>query len=525
MSDEGPRRAVSGPDEDTTTMGAEAARWALRGTAPPATSETGAPAPGAPVSGAWAPGDPGTRGPTIDNLWFATATPAYLDKTNATAIHAALRLGEEAGAFDCGGGLRSGIGALRLALAGTGTALVVAADQRDGLPGSNDETAAGDAAAAVVVADDRPGTPVLAEVVAIGTATDEFVDRWRSPGERRSRTWEERFGETRYVPLARRAAARALAAADLGGHGVDRMVVTGMHARATRSATAAIARDGTIPPDRLAGDRAGAIGRPGTAQPLLALVDLLEQAAADGAVGRTLLVVHLADGADAMVVRTTAALGQWRPLRPVGAQVAAGVPLAYGRFLAWRGMLTPEPPRRPPPPRVSAPAAARNESWKFGFVGSRSGSSGSVHLPPARLAMDGGALDDMEPVAMADATGRIVTFTVDTMVHSPDPPVVFAVVDFDGGGRFPVELTDVDADAVAIGTPVELTFRRLSSADGIHDYFWKARPLTPPDGTTRDEATDEHATPDGTTRDGATDEHATGQQAGGEGTDGLARHP
>ncbi len=29
---------------------------------------------------------------------------------------------------------------------------------------------------------------------------------------------------------------------------------------------------------------------------------------------------------------------------------------------------------------------------------------------------------------------------------------MFAVVDFDGGGRLPVELTDVDASEVAIGS-------------------------------------------------------------------------
>jgi hydroxymethylglutaryl-CoA synthase len=61
------------------------------------------------------------------------------------------------------------------------------------------------------------------------------------------------------------------------------------------------------------------------------------------------------------------------------------------------------------------------------------------------------------------------------MVYSPSPPVVFAVVDFDGGGRLPVELTDLDADEVAIGKRVEMTFRRLFTADGIHDYFWKGR--------------------------------------------------
>jgi uncharacterized OB-fold protein len=101
-------------------------------------------------------------------------------------------------------------------------------------------------------------------------------------------------------------------------------------------------------------------------------------------------------------------------------------------------------------------------------------------MPPARVSMLGGAVDDMEPVAMADLVGTVVTFTVDRLAYSPSPPIVFAVVDFDGGGRFPVELTDVDADAVHIGDRVEMTFRRLYSADGIHDYFWKARPAGSP---------------------------------------------
>lgn len=54
---------------------------------------------------------------------------------------------------------------------------------------------------------------------------------------------------------------------------------------------------------------------------------------------------------------------------------------------------------------------------------------------------------------------------------------MFAVVDFDNGGRLPIELTDMDAGEVAIGDRVEPTFRRLGSADGIHNYFWKARPV------------------------------------------------
>ena len=96
--------------------------------------------------------------------------------------------------------------------------------------------------------------------------------------------------------------------------------------------------------------------------------------------------------------------------------------------------------------------------------------------------MKGGAVDDMEPIRLADTRATIATFTVDRLAYSPSPPIVFAVVDFDGGGRFPVELTDVDADAVRIGDRVAMTFRRLFTADGIHDYFWKAKPVRAGDG-------------------------------------------
>jgi hydroxymethylglutaryl-CoA synthase len=436
-------RSVAGHDEDTTTMGVEAARLARRA------------APDA---------DPAA-------IWFATATPAYLDKTNAATIHAALRQPAGVGAFDFGGSIRSGVGALRAALAGAGagTVLVVAADRRDGLPTSSDESAGGDGAAAAVVADDEPGRPVIAEYLGGASVTDEFLDRWRAPGERRSRTWEERFGETRYVPLAGDAWEAGLKVAGVAAGEVDRAAVTGMHGRAVRAASSRLGlREGA-----LADDLGAVIGQCGTAHPLLALAAMLEEAGPD----EVIAVLSLADGADALFFHTTAAIDAWSSPAPISRQLAEGAEIPYGKFLAWREMVVPEPPRRPEPGRVSSVAAWRNEPWKFGFVGSRDRSSATVHLPPSRISMTGGALDDMDPVERADTEATIATFTVDRLAYSPSPPVVFAVVDFDGGGRFPVELTDVDADAVSIGDRVAMTFRRLYSADGIHDYFWKAKPV------------------------------------------------
>jgi len=436
-------RAVASHDEDTTTMGVEAARRALRS------------APGAAPAA----------------LWFATATPAYLDKTNATTLHAALHQPAEVAAFDFGGALRSGPGALRTALdaAGSGTVLVVAADLRDGLPTSGDEAAGGDGAAALLVGDDGPGTPVVADYLGGASVTDEFLDRWRTPGERRSRTWEERFGETRYVPLGTDAWQAGLKAAGVAAEDVDRVAVVGMHGRAAK----ALGRKLGVRDGALADDLSATVGQTGTAHAGLVLASLLEQAVPDEVVA----VVSLADGADVLVFRTTAALAAWTPTDPVADQVAAGADLPYGKFLSWRGMVTPEPPRRPEPQRVSSSAAWRNEDWKFGFVGSEDRASGAVHLPPSRVSMQGGAVDDMVPVDRSDAEATIATYTIDRLAYSPSPPIVFAVLDFDGGGRFPVELTDVDPDTVDIGQRVRMTFRRLYTADGIHDYFWKATPV------------------------------------------------
>ena len=402
-------------------------------------------------------------------LWFSTPTPAYVDKTNATAIHAALRLPAEVPALDFGGGLRSGVGALAAALTGGGSTLLVVADQRDGLPGGADEVAGGDAAACLLIADDGPGGPVIAELLGAASATDEFTDRWRTPGERRSKVWEERFGETRYLPLGRDAWSRGLKAAGLEAGDVDRVIVTGMHARAAK---ALLAKLGTAA-EAVVDDLSGTVGQAGAAHPALLLVAALEQAEP----GQTIALVHLADGAEVLVLRATEAVAGWTPARTVAEQVAGGAELPYGKYLAWRGMLSPEPPRRPEPLRVQSPAAWRAEDWKYAFVGSRDRSSGAIHLPPSRVSMQGGAVDDMEPLPLAGTPGTIATFTIDRIAYSPSPPIVFAVVDFDGGGRYPVELTDVDADALRIGDKVEMTFRRLYSADGIHDYFWKARPV------------------------------------------------
>ena len=182
--------------------------------------------------------------------------------------------------------------------------------------------------------------------------------------------------------------------------------------------------------------------------------------------------------AAALVLRTTDALAQQRRSHPtVAAQVAAGNDnLRYATFLSWRGLLDREPPRRPNPEPPAGPPSHRSGAYKYGFRGSRCEACGTVHVPPVRVCVGCGALDRMAELPMADVGAVVTTFTVDRLAYTPSPPMVAAVVDFDGGGRFRCELADVDSAAVAIGDRVAMTFRRLLTADGVHNYFWKARP-------------------------------------------------
>jgi hydroxymethylglutaryl-CoA synthase len=389
-------------------------------------------------------------------VYFATADPAYLDKTNATAIHAALALDESAMAYDMLGSIRSAAGAMRAAMDAGRPTLAVLSDIRTGLPGGADEREGGDAAAAFFLAPADVDSPVLAEPVAAASVTAEFLERWRVPGDAASRQWEERFGEHAYVPLAEAAIASALKQAGVTGGALAHVLVAGSHGRANKRAD----------------DLTGSVGNTGAAHAGLLLADALDRGQADDLI----MLVSLADGCDVTVWRATSALPRNRQRVSVADQIKAGGKVSYATFLTWRGFLKREPPRRPDPQAPAAPPAFRAEAWKFGFTGSRCQACGTRHLPPTRVCLKCRAVDRMTAERMADVPATIATYTVDRLAYSLSPPVVVGVLDFEGGGRFTCELTDVDPAAVKIGNRVEMTFRRLMTAHDVHNYFWKARP-------------------------------------------------
>ena len=423
-------RPIASYDEDTTTLAVAAVRRAL--------------------------GERSVSG----SLWFATSRPAYLEKSNAVTVAAGSGLDDQCPAYDVGGALRGGAGALRAGLA-DGSAIVVASDLRYGLPGSVDEGDGADAAASFVI-----GAEPVAELVATASVTSEFLDRWREPGAVRTRTWEDRFGVEEYVPLAQRAADDVLAKGGVAREDLARVVVSTPHARAR----GALLR--SFPADLTELGPAAAIGYAGAADLGVGLAAAFDRAQA----GDLVLALGIADGADAFLFRMT---DRHEPGRRGGLEALEGptTEVPYADFLTWRGLLPREPARRPDVKPPVPPASRRTAGWKFGFVAGRCRECGYRNLPPRRICLRCNARDAFDPEPMVDVPARVATFADDWLSESVQLPAKVVAVDFEGGGRFEFEMTDAAGYAPSIGDQVVPTFRVASvAANGVRNYIWKVRP-------------------------------------------------
>ena len=183
-------------------------------------------------------------------------------------------------------------------------------------------------------------------------------------------------------------------------------------------------------------------------------------------------LVSAADGCDVWVLRTTAALVDRRQPVPVARQLDGGIEVPYPVYLSWRGLLDREPPsaRARPSGRTTVVTGRRVEVRadrgpvpRCGFV-----HPAGAAVPPMSFRRHG-------PAPVSRLRGRVATFTVDRLAFSPSPPVVDVVVDFEGGAGAPSRVADAQPEQVRVGAEVEMVFRSLFVADGVQNYFWKAR--------------------------------------------------
>ena len=191
--------------------------------------------------------------------------------------------------------------------------------------------------------------------------------------------------------------------------------------------------------------------------------------------GQRIAAFILGDGIEAVVLRVTEKIKHWQSDHSVSDTPRRSV--RYADVLSWRGALARQLPRRPEPQQPAAPPSLRNVSWKFGLVAGKCPACGGVHAPPEPRCRRCGSTEPMSDLPLAQGEGKVVTFTVDHLAYTPAPPLVIAVVDFGNGARSSFEVADSEPDSIKIGDRVEMLFRKLGTVGGVHNYFWKVRPI------------------------------------------------
>ncbi|MDF2680570.1 MAG: 3-hydroxy-3-methylglutaryl CoA synthase [Brevibacillus sp.] len=430
-------KAVASFDEDSLTMGVEAAFHCLEG-------------------------QDVTK---LESVYLATASGPYKEKSSIPTLAQALDLPASVKGVELAYSLRSGTSAI-LAAKAEETTLVIAADCRIGAPSGNNEQVFGDGAVAFLIGS---GDGVIANLLDAQTLHEEIMGQWQSQSDAFSQSWEDRFLSgvlLENVTVAMKAMAERN---KLTPDSISKVVISSPGHRSYLQ----VAKKLGFTQEQIQDTLLGTVGAAGSAHASLILAAALETAQP----GEKILVVNFAEGTDMLLFEVTEAISNLPRRKAVQDHLAIkNNELSYSSYLKWRGILEVEPPRRPEPDRPSAPAMFRNYEQNLGFYGSKCTVCETPQFPKQRVCVQCQAKDQMEAYRFVGKTAKVMTFTIDYLAPTPAPPSFVAVVDFEGGGRVICEVTDCSKEEIAIGMEVEMTFRRLYEAKGIHNYFWKARP-------------------------------------------------
>jgi uncharacterized OB-fold protein len=217
------------------------------------------------------------------------------------------------------------------------------------------------------------------------------------------------------------------------------------------------------------------MGHTGAAYALMLLVAALEEAKE----GNKLLLNNYGNGSDSFVIQVTDKIskkveGRWGMKAHLASKKMVD---DYRIYLQWRELLTFEATPTPPGGYISASALFRDRGHIYPLHGLKCKSCGEVHFPPQRVCPKCRAKDQYDEVRLSDKKGKVFTFSADYVCSRREAPRVTAIIDFEGGGRMPTIMTDRVLEEIKVGMPVEMSFRKLVTQDGFHNYFWKSMPL------------------------------------------------
>ena len=414
------------------------------------------------------------EGGKINALHIASTTLPNKERGNASIASGALNLSPNTRTAEFSGCLKSGTTAIISALNGPDSevTMISASDCRLGKAGSAHEQLFGDGAAAVAVGDEG----VVASLIDHYSLSYDFADTRRMDSDKFTRNWEERWiREAGYSKIIPEAINGLLSKCGIQINDIAKVVYPPLSMRDHMALAGKLGLEaGKVQPPLLE-----SIGNTGSAHPLLMLIAALEEARP----GDKILVASYGSGSDAMLFQVTEEIKK----RKAGNKLKENLKYKreldnYTKYLSFKGMLQKEIGIRGEEiAPTSMSLSWREQNAILRLVGAKCKACGTPQFPRESVCInpDCGAVEQMEDYSFSDKTGRLFTYTADHLTFSEDPPALYGIVDFEGGGRYWFDITDCPVESVEVGQPVRMTFRRryLDEARGVAGYFWKAMPF------------------------------------------------
>ena len=442
-------RSMCNWDEDALTMAVEASRNCIRG----------------------------LDKSKIEGLFLASTTMPFADRQNAGIVSTALNLREKIVTSDFNASQKAGISALLTALETVSgkdrkNILVTASDRRETKPAGFYELWFGDGAASFLVGD----TDIIARFDGAYTLSCDFIDHYRGSANRFDYTWEERWvrdeGYSKIIPQAINGLMEKL---NLTVNDVARLVYPCYF----KSEHKKIAKKLGASADQVADNLHDTVGDTGCAHPLLMLTAALD----DASPGDKIVVAGFGQGCIAICLTVTEEIEKIKN-RPRFKPVLENKQTTenYMKWLVFREQISPDMGIRAEAPTQTALTTLwRKRKMITGLVGGRCKKCGTPQFPMTEVCVNPQcvARHSQEEYEFSELPARVKTFTGDLLAVSVDPPHIYGMIQFEGGGRFLADFTDCKLEDVKVGLPVRMVFRRRTSDKerGFVNYFWKATPV------------------------------------------------
>lgn len=410
----------------------------------------------------------------LDGVYLASTTMPFNDRDNAGVVKAALNLHDSILTADFASSLKVGPVALMTALESVKSGdkqniLVTASDKRLTKAASNNEMLFGDGAGSVVVGNDN----VIAEYLGGYSTSVDFVDHYRGADAKFDYNWEQRWiRDEGFAKIYPEVFKGVLDKTGINIEDVTKMIFPCIFGRFQGKIGAAVGAK----PEQLSDTLQANVGECGAAHSFVMLAKELETAKP----GDILMVAGMGQGAAALMFRVT------DNIKNLPSRIGISGCLSnrkevdnYTKWLQYNGLIeTDLGARGDVDSRTGLSSLYRNRKLIMGFVGGKCKECGTPQIPPKRICVKPGcgAVDSLEDHEFANIPAEIVTFTADNLAASLDPPAIYGMIQFDGGGRIVTEFTDCSVDTVEVGVKMKMTFRKKYTDDirGFTGYYWKA---------------------------------------------------